>query len=400
MYYGLGVTAAATKSLTEFASAAAGILTSVLMRLPFIGAFLQQGDDEHTWVDTLIDIITSIAEFAQFIKKEGLGALLDPQKVIGFLFKDDLAGWIDRNAGKLLKDPGFTSDVLVVVFGFAVLAGLTLLMLKLNAYVLKIGVYSFDHTPEQIYNGESGLTSPYIYPLRFGAALAVIVSAPLIFAFLWHVIHHVVIVEFLKAAYGTTTIGTETAEIILSLLDGKTLTWMWITSPLYISLLIIFLVIYAVLHLAVGFAWVWMIWRTAQYGDGEHTKEVITDTYSWAFGLLAILGLTKFFVWITPQAVRVMNVFVDLATAFSAWFIFLIVFPFVTAYLVRKTFGKLQGFTIRHILQVQPPKYVATAGALTSATTQTIGGVRQTYARAGRTLSRGIGYARRLTVGA
>lgn len=392
----LGVTAVVTKSLTGVASAAAGILTSVIIKFPFFRGWLQEGEDD-SWIDTLIDIIASFLEFVQFLREEGWGALTNPQAVISFLIKEDLAVWIDRNLGKLLNDPGLTQDILVVVFGFVALAGLTLLMLKLNAYVLKIGVYSFDYTPEQIYEGETGLTSPYYYPLRFGVALAVIACAPVIFAALWHIMHHFIIADFVRATYGTTTIGETTAEIILSLLDGKTLVWMWITSPLYVSLIIIFLLVYAVLHLAVVFAWAWMIWRTAQYGDGENTKEVITDTGSWALGLLAIMGLTKTLVWLTPLAVNAMDLFVDLATAFSAWFLFLIAFPFVTAYLVWKTFGKLRQFTVRHILQIQPPKYQATAGVLTSATTRTIGGLRQTYTRAGKTLSSGVAYARRLT---
>lgn len=404
MFQGLGATAAAiaAKSLTEAASAAADYLTSVIIKLPVLGTLLQQEGDEDNWVDTLIDIFKFGVEFIQFLKEEGVGALVDPEKVINFLFKDDLAGGIDRFLGKLLNDPGFTKDILQVVFGFAVLAGVTLLVLKLNSYVLHIGVYSFDYTPEQIYNGETGLTSPYVYPVRFGVALAVILSAPIVFAGLWHIMHHMLIVEFVQAAYGTTTIGTETAEIILSLVDGKTLAWMWITSPFYISFLVFFLVVYVILHLAVGFAWVWHIWRTAQYGDGENTKEVITDTGSWALGLLAILFLTKVLVLLTPGVVNAMAQIVDLATAFSAWIIFLTAFPFVAGYLVLKAGKPIRGLTrnitLKHVFE--PPKYQATAGVVSSATRQTIGGLRETYARAAGTLSRGFSTARRLTTGA
>jgi hypothetical protein len=401
--YGLGAAAVqAARSLTEVASTAAGFLTSVFIRVPFMGALLlQDGDDEGGPLDTFIDAVKSIAEFLAFLREEGWDIFKEPTKLITFWFKGDVAAAADAFLGKLVDEPKNLYLVLYVVFSLVALAGTFWLFMKVNSYISRVALLSYDHTPEQIFSGAAGVTSPYYYGGRIVVSLGVMVAAPIFFVFAWVTMHDIFIAEFLRVAYAGTTVGTEAAEVILSLAEGKTLVWMWITLPAWVGFIQIFLVTYVLLHLAVIFAWAWHIWRTAWYGDGDSTVKVITDTGLWAWGLLAVLALEKILLLLTPGMVNVLNDLVDLSTAFSAWLVFLIVFPWATI-LVAKLTGKplsalARNITVRHVMEPSP--YTSTSAVVSSTTRQAVGGLRDTWSRGSRVIVQGYRSARRLRGG-
>lgn len=400
MYYWLGAAAVqAVMLLTEVVSAAAGFLTSVFVRVPFLRTFLLNGNDDGGIIDTVIDAVKSIAEFLAFLREEGWEIFKEPTRLITWWFQGNIAAAADAFLNRLVDAPRHLWLFLYVLFVLVALAGTLLLFMKVNSYISRIALASYDYTPEQIYNGEAGLTSPYFYGGRIIVSLGVMVGAPLFFVFAWFISHDIFIAEFLRNAYAGTTPGTEAAEMILSLAEGKTLVWMWITLPIWAGLLELFLIAYVLLHLAVIFAWMWHIWRTAWYGDGDSTVKVITDTGSWAWGLLAVLLLEKILLLLTPGVVNLLNDLVDLSTAFSAWLVFLIVFPPVIL-IVAKLAGKplsalVRNITVRHV--VEPVPYTPTSEVITTTSRQVVGSLKETWARGSSVIASGFRSARRLT---
>lgn len=373
----LGAGLAATISLREtgVARAAAGYLTSVIIRLLFNG-------DGKGWWETLVELATNATEFLRLVVESGLSTLKDPMSVLKALWGkgEELAPSINAWVVRLLETPPYFAEVLRAIFGFLVVAGTLLLLLKLSAYLAKLGYRTFEgYSPQQIANGEAGLVNPYVYFwVRFLPAFTVIVATPGGFLAIWHVLHYYMIAGLVQIVYGSSTIGADIYEILVHILDGKTLLWMFSNAPVFVISLTAFLTVYGLLNLANVAAWCWMLVRVAQYGDGESSKEVITDTARWAFIFLGLVVLSKIEVWLTPKVLSILMGFIPPVIAINVWLLFMIFTPVLAvigALLLRPLLRSMEKpFTVHHIVQAE---YVPTNKVSRKVATQTV-----SYARA------------------
>lgn len=289
-------------------------------------------------IDWLGDIASQIGDFLTVLAENYFHDIpTTPLEIIEYFYGDKLVNLLDAMYAKFLQMPRLEGTLVFWILIFFGALASALLIGKLIVYMLKVAAYTFEYSNIQILKGETSLTSPVVYiPFRYAPAQLLIFAAPILVGVVLTSMHGFVS-DAILALYEAETIGGVTYDLILTILEGKGIIWFALSLPIFVGLIMVFLLVYAMLNIAVVFLTGWSLFQVARHGDGESSGYVITDAVLTTFKAAALVIIVQFEIGLGPRIISTAPLsWFPAAIALIAWLAFTIATPFLIWFLGPK----------------------------------------------------------------